>query len=585
MSNLEIPKISKLINSDNYFLNCYANLTKRKEIHFLFILIEILLNIFYELEIFIRGFQYQEISQKTIGLNILSSITNIFRKIPGLIAFIILIIFIAILDSLAFFIKIKKFKKSHIRITILVDIFEILCFRTLMLLFFNLYCILNGVFFIIGSLIVIPHVYYTINNFLYYHLYYYVPPFIDYPYDELSSSFDIILIILKILLSVSGTTNNIGLAKFCYFILFFLQIFFSFYFINKLKNQSYLFMKNSFLNRSRLCLFFTKTIIIFLALLFGKNEIMTVLFLIISISVYLIISAYMYFIYNPYVHIQIRKDTPFGNVFFYLFLLSDKNDYIFLFENKIKDHCEMCGICDLCQKFKKYLKRNKYKVMIQNEENEKLINEESTYNNDDDYNDKIIDLFDIIYDKKSKYFKLIKKIILNYKNKGKESFNNNSFYFINLSYLIYYDYQQNNLTLSLNERIILGVINQENKSFIDNHESQIKQLLLCNIFIDLSNKILTQLKDIINTEPNFIRAKKMIELTKLLKEMKNKKFKENIFSHKVENISNSRHLILICSLIYEEIFNTSINNSQLPIRDNIQTFEDILSIILIKLIK
>ena len=137
MSNLEIPKISKLINSDNYFLNCYANLTKRKEIHFLFILIEILLNIFYELEIFIRGFQYQEIAQKTIGLNILSSITKIFRKIPGLIAFIILIIFIAILDSLAFFIKIKKFKKSHIRITILIDILEILCFRTLMLLFFN----------------------------------------------------------------------------------------------------------------------------------------------------------------------------------------------------------------------------------------------------------------------------------------------------------------------------------------------------------------------------------------------------------------------------------------------------------------
>ena len=32
---------------------------------------------------------------------------------------------------------------------------------------------------------------------------------------------------------------------------------------------------------------------------------------------------------------------------------------------------------------------------------------------------------------------------------------------------------------------------------------------------------------------------------------------------------------MACSIIYEEIFNTTINNSQLPLRDNIQPLEDI----------
>ena len=99
--------------------------------------------------------------------------------------------------------------------------------------------------------------------------------------------------------------------------------------------------------------------------------------------------------------------------------------------------------------------------------------------------------------------------------------------------------------------------------------------MLCNEFISLSNTILTQLKDILNSEPNLNKAKKLIDISLLLKKMKKKKYKEYLFSHKLENISNSKHLILICSIVYEEIFNSSLNNSQLPIRDNIQPLEDI----------
>ena len=90
MSYIEITKIEKNINSDNYFINCYKNLIRTK----LFILIEILLNVLQELEVFIRGFKSENITKKNTGLNFISLLTNIFNKLPtfGKLAIIIIII-------------------------------------------------------------------------------------------------------------------------------------------------------------------------------------------------------------------------------------------------------------------------------------------------------------------------------------------------------------------------------------------------------------------------------------------------------------------------------------------------------------
>ena len=154
--------------------------------------------------------------------------------------------------------------------------------------------------------------------------------------------------------------------------------------------------------------------------------------------------------------------------------------------------------------------------------------------------------------------------------------NKNSYYYINLSFLIYSDYQENNINLFLNERIILEVLKQENYSILDNHKSQINQIMLLNNFISLSFKILNQAKEIINSDPNFNRAKKLLNLSVLLKEMENKKLNKNLFNHKLENILNSKDILLICSLVFEEIFNITLNNSQIPIRENIQSLQNLL---------
>jgi len=576
MSDVEISKFDKDIKSDNYFLNCYENLIKIKVIHFLFILIEILLNLLQELEVFIRGFGTENITKKNTGLNFILNLTNIFDKLPTFAKLLIIIFYISIIDLLYFLIKKRKFKIKHIYLKIAVNCLEIFFFRTFTLIFLNFFFTLEKEFFLFGCLFLFPYILLMINNFQYNHLYYFVPEFIDYPYDEFSSQFDILLFMTKIILACATSTTNSGFGKFCYLIVFLLEIFASLYFIHKSINHSYLFMKNTFLNKTRLSLFISQTFIILFGIIYGKTEIISILFLIVLLCILIIVMIYMYYIYSPFNYIKIKKETPLENIFFYLYILSEKNDFDFVLKSKIKEHYQNCGFCKLCKKYNIILRKNKN---IDNDENETFIKDEVNKSAIDADNNKnqLNDLFDVFYEGNNKYFQLIKKIVLNYKYKGMEEFINNAYYFINLSFLIYSDYKDNNIILSLNERILFEVLNKENRSFLENHESQIKQLLLCNQFINLSNEVMKLIKDILNSDANISKARKMVDLSFLLIKMKDPIYKKNLFSNKVENISSSKHLLIACSIIYEEIFNTVLNNSQIPIRDNIQPLEDIIN--------
>jgi hypothetical protein len=157
---------------------------------------------------------------------------------------------------------------------------------------------------------------------LFNHLYYYVPEFIEYPYDNFSSKFDIILILSKLFISIAGSTNNLDIIKINFAIIFVGQIIFSFYFILKLKNESYLFMKNSILNKMRISMFFTKTIILIFAVSLGEKYIINILFLTICIILLIIIICYMCFIYSPFSNIIIKKESPIENLIFFFFIIS-----------------------------------------------------------------------------------------------------------------------------------------------------------------------------------------------------------------------------------------------------------------------
>jgi hypothetical protein len=384
MSEPNIKIIHKKIISNNYLSNSYRHLTRSKVIHFLILLIEIAINIIEELDAFIRDFNPGSIGQKKNKLSFISIMTEeVNNKIPKILKIVIMIIYVIIFDFLYLFLEKKNFLTKHTYISILMNLLELFHFRIFMIFHFNLLFSLTSLSFLLTAIILSPHLYLIINNFLYNHLYYFVPKFIEYPYDEFSSLFDIILLVNKILISIVGNTKNAGLGKFCFIILFFEQIFFSFYFIYQLVNHSFLFMKNSFLNKTRVCFFISQTVITILALLIGKNEIISVMFIIIGLSVFLIIMGYLYCMYNPFSYVKIKRETPVENILFYLYTLSNKNVLDYLLENKIHEHYEKCGICNLCRKHIYYC--NKYDKITkdENDEKDKLINKEKLEGNND----------------------------------------------------------------------------------------------------------------------------------------------------------------------------------------------------------
>ena len=135
----EIPLISKIINSNNYFLNSYRLLTRSKTIHFISILIEIMINIFQEIEIFYRGFRIENIDNKIWVFNMVSALNNIFDSLKVSIKLLIIIIYVISIDLLYIFFERKNYKIKQIKNMIIINILDIFCFRTVMLIFLNFF--------------------------------------------------------------------------------------------------------------------------------------------------------------------------------------------------------------------------------------------------------------------------------------------------------------------------------------------------------------------------------------------------------------------------------------------------------------
>ena len=558
---------SEKVKEDYYFLNCYRRLTRSKTIHVFFLLFEFLLILFQEIDTFQRGFKPR---YKTEGKIILSPIILLIQELdncPEYTKFIIIIVTILIFDSIYIFLCRKNIKNNSILLYIIVNFLELFYFRLYTIFFYSLLFALTKQYFIFAFLLSLYDAYLRIFNFLHNHLYFYVPKFVEYPYDEFSSRYDLYLILSKLVISISGTAINAETGIFCFFTQFILQIYYCYYFMNKLFFHSYLFMNNSFLNITKLSFFFGKTTILILTYLIREKNLFTILYFVICFDIILIIFGLLYFIYDPFSHIYINSQTPLKNILFYLNIINKRKDIEFLVENQIINHFKECGLCDLCQKYIKYKKEQIENIKDNNNENEKdslIINK----------NNKIIELFNILYDQKQKYFEFIFRLIINYKKYGKNNLIYNTNYYINLSNLIYFDTKNKNIVLSLNEKIILELINEENKSFLENHQIQIKQLLLYNEYFGLVKKILNILNEILNSANNFAKIEKLIILSKLLKEMKNENFKNYLFNRKFKYITNSKNLLLACAIFYEEIFNKIIGKNKIQIRENNQLLED-----------
>ena len=552
--------------NNNYLVNCYKYLVRSKTVHFIVTFIEILLNISQELYIFSRSYNLEKNNQNNT-LKIILFIPEYLESLSMAIKILIVFIYITLFDLIYYFLGKFKYKNEKIYIILIFNIIELVYFRLSMLLFLDIFCCLSYVFFFLFLLLLIPHLYITSYHFLYNHLYLFVPIIIEYPYDEFSSLFDIFSLVIKILFSINGVTQNIYVIKCLYIITFIFQIFCCIYFIYHLIYHSYLFLKNIFLNKTKVALFFIQTFVLIIAELTGKKGLSNIAFIITFISLFIIILLYIYLMYDPKLYIKIKRETPNENMYYYLFILSNETQPCYLIENKINSHYESCGICVLCKKYIQYL--NKNSKSIENEEKENI-----NFLHKDTYKNKaglINDFFDILYDGKNKYFLIIKEMILTLNYKTHDITDNLSYFYINLSFLLFQELKNNNYILALNIKIILDVINNENK-LQDIHEIQIQQITLCDKFLSLVRLTLEQIKSILKSDEN--QANKFVNLSISLNKMKNPKYKELLSNHKNDDISNSKNIIFVCSLLYEEIFNTILNTNQIPLRDNYQMLED-----------
>ena len=555
--------ISKIqdIGNNNYLLNAYLHLIKIEFVHFFISLIEIIMNIMQEWIIFINKNSYKEKSKNNF-INIIIMIPDKINSLSTLLKIIIIILYSAIFDLFYIFLAKRELSRKHSSISVLINFFEFFYFRISMLVSLNILFSLHYVQFILLLVLFFPHINLIKDHFSYNHLYYFVPTFIKYPYDEFSSIYDSVLLLFKIFLSIMLNTKLYILQHFIYITLFIMHLFFSFYFLNLLFNQSYLFMKNQFLNLSKLSFFFVQTFILIITEAVGHKEITNIWYLIIIIGLFIILLIYINFLYEPKYHIKIDGLNQSENLIYYFYIISEKNELNFLIERKINEHFEKCNICYLCNKYKKYLNRYKLDIIDENNKENNMILKTNEIKN----------LFNVLYEFNNNYFKLINEIVLDYKYNRKKFIINSSYYYINLSFLIFSEYINNNITLSLNIKLILYVINKENK-FIDNESFQIHQIMFCNEFISLSNKILNQLKYILLEE--YDSAEKYIELSNSLNEMQMPKNKDELYNYKQDNNSSIKNIILLCSILFEEIFNVTINSSQIPIRENNQIYEDI----------
>ena len=565
-----IHSINRSIKDDNYLLNSYRRLTRSKIIHFLFLLIDNILILIQEIDIFVREFKPRNNKQSKLILSPIILLINKLDNYPEYAISLLIILSILVFDSFYLFLSKNDIKRNNVFLYIIMNFLDLFYFRLYTLLLLCLLFSLNKIHFVIAFFFCVGDIYLRILNVLNNHLYFYVPKFVNYPYDEFSSRYDLYLLLSKIIISISSTSNEEDTIKFCFFINIFLQIYYCYYFLNKLFFHSYLFMLNSFLNKTKLSFFFGKTSVLFLSYLIRDSNIFTIIYYVICIDIFLIFMGILYFIYDPFSRVYINSKTPLKNILFFLNIINKRKDIEILVENQIIDHYKDCGLCSLCLNYAKYRKEqiDNIKENINENANEK----DSLIVNKDN---KIFELFHILYDGNKKYFEFIVKLIINYKKYGKNNFYNNSYYFINLSNLIYTDYKNKNFVLALNEKIILEIINEENNVFLEHQQIQIKQLILYNEYFSLIDNILKLLNELLNNANDFSKIESLIILSKLLKKLKAEKYKKYIFNPKFKNITNSKNLLLSCSILYEEILNKTILHNKLPIRQNKQLIDDL----------
>ena len=135
---MKLSSIDKKIKEDNYFINCYRLLIRSKMIHFLLLLIEILLILLQEIDIFHRGFKPIYKIEGDIIISPIMLLIKIFNRFPEYVNFLITVLSMIIFDAIYLLLCKKKKKKKNMFHKIIINFLEFF-FLEYMLYFFIVY--------------------------------------------------------------------------------------------------------------------------------------------------------------------------------------------------------------------------------------------------------------------------------------------------------------------------------------------------------------------------------------------------------------------------------------------------------------
>ena len=539
----------------NYYLhNCYISLIRSNIIYILLIIIEVSLTLTQEVDIYFRSYRHRTTvkGNKSISLNLLLIIS--LDKLSVNQKMYLLIIPIIVLDIAYFFYRYYKVERSNYVSIIIINILELIFFRMYVLFYLNLLFSLPVFHLYALFFFNFYHCYIVISNFMNHHLFKYVPKFINYPYDEFSAIFDSFHFICKFLVSISTMALDVALSKFCFVVLFILEACFAAFYSYIAFYKCYLLMINPLHNKIRYSLALSMFVIPLVLVFTSINKITIIILFILFIVLIILFLILILYLYDPFKQVQFKPINYDENIYYYLFLKENNKFSDFSLENKIIEHINRCRKCFFCKKC--------------SENNMKIEEDSKNYNKDND-------LFNLLLNRNNDYLVLMNFIVYDYLNNGIESLYNNPYYHIYLLYYYFKNLENHDYNLALNELLILDIINNGNKVLIEGNKSSIDQLLLVNEFLTSAKHIITDMEDILFSLKGKEKVKKIITLSETIKDLNSKKFYKILLGHKIESNINNSQLIFICSIIYEEIFNTELTNSHIPLRDNLQSLEDI----------
>ena len=543
----------------NYFQILNKSIIKRNKFHFFLSNIDTAIILFKILNIYHSNYNnnLNNINKYLIPSFFFRDYSILMRILPTIIYLIF--IYLILIIYLPYDINNKTINKLDM---IIINIFEHFFIRILFIFYCEFIFCLPVLYFILFSLLSIPFLFFIFINIFYFHLGKFMLKSISFPYDEFTSLSDIEKIIIKILVAIASISTNVYICKYIYLWHYLLLIIFCIYNTYIIFYKSYCLMNNEVNDKMRYSNILSVIIIETFIYFINPEEIFEVFSIIFLICIYIFTNIFIFLLYDPYKHIIIDISENKENIYYYFFLLDRNKNISFYLNNKIEEHMCQCDCCSLCLKYRKFIE-TKNVIEIENDKN---IQE----NNKDE------DIFYLLYNGNDKSLILINQLINSIKKLGNNCLYNNAYFTIKLTYIYYYNLKLGDITFALNVSLLFNLILENNHNLINNDKISINQLIYINEFLILYKDILSNIKEIIAKKVIKRYIDKFFILSKKIKELNKSKFKENLFMKNIKGNINYSYILNICSFLYEEIFNKSISNHNILIREDPQLIDDML---------